>query len=320
MKSVNQTARAVLRTFAVMPALLVSAYAAEDPSTFVLSDGRMGLAGMAASAEGGVMPNAGTGRLSNDAIAEALRAIILSPEEIRALKPAGGFGAESLVGVDTRVRVYPNTYPYRAIALITSSGGSCTGWFIGADILATAGHCVHTGGPGGRFYTNVTVYPGYNAGGPGYAAQFLGTVVGWANSSNEEYDYGIVDIGSNVGSSTGWFGFWWQAAGLNNTPAVIPGYPGDKGSTTQWVGVDHVRVTQVRQVFYKADTFGGQSGSPIWHDRPAGSSFCSNGPCAYGIHAYGFPHKGAPHNNHNHGTRITKEVFNNLVNWRNTLP
>jgi glutamyl endopeptidase len=224
------------------------------------------------------------------------------------------------VGTDTRVRVYPNTgYPYRAIALVTSSGGSCTAWFYGPDILATAGHCVHQGA-GGNFFTNVRVYPGYDNGGASYPAQFLGTVTGWANSSNEQFDYGIIDIGTNVGNSTGWFGFWWQSASLNNTPAVISGYPGDKSPTSQWVGVDHVRVTQAKQVFYKADTFGGQSGSPVWHDRPAGSSFCSNGPCAYAIHAYGFPHNGAPHNNHNHGTRIDNSVFTNLVNWRNSLP
>jgi glutamyl endopeptidase len=67
-------------------------------------------------------------------------------------------------------------------------------------------------------------------------------------------------------------------------------------------------VSQARQLFYQNDTFGGMSGSPIWLDK--------DGPYLIGIHAYG-PHGRAPHSLHNHGTRITKAVFNNLVSWIN---
>lgn len=98
---------------------------------------------------------------------------------------------------------------------------------------------------------------------------------------------------------------------------MIVGYPGDKSpAQSQWVGVDQVRVTQTYQVFYKTDTFPGTSGSAVWQDRPPGSAYCANGPCAYAIHGYGF-HGTSPHSNHNHGTRITQSVFNNLITFRN---
>lgn len=77
-----------------------------------------------------------------------------------------------------------------------------------------------------------------------------------------------------------------------------------------------VRVTQTNQVFYKNDTFRGMSGSAVWHDRPPGSPYCANGPCAMAIHTSGL-HGVAPHSDHNHGTRITQSVYNNLIAWRN---
>jgi glutamyl endopeptidase len=224
------------------------------------------------------------------------------------------------IGTDTRFRTYTNAFPARAIALITFSRGYCTGWFYGPNVVATAGHCVHSGGSGGTWRTNVRVYPGYNAGSApygSYPAKWLASVAGWTQNADERYDYGVVKLSTNVGNTVGWFGFWWQSGSLRGLPAVIAGYPGDKSPTqSQWIGTDQVRVMQERQVFYKNDTFGGQSGSAVWHDRPAGSSFCANGPCAYAIHAYGL-HGSAPHSDHNHGTRIVQAVFDNLVAWRN---
>lgn len=295
---------------------------AASPDTPVFSDGSEGMpAGAEASAETeGVKPYKGTGKLTEELLLGA--ELATSPAEVNGLPPVSGpVGIESVLGVDTRVRNYTNpSYPARATALITFTGGYCTGWFYGPNIVATAGHCVHTGGPGGSWRTNVRVYPGYNAGSApygSYASKWLGSVTGWTGSSNEQYDYGVVKLSSNVGNTVGWYGIWWQSTTLNGLPSVIAGYPDDKSpAKSQWLGVDQVRVTQTNQVFYKNDTAGGMSGSAVWQDRPIGSAYCSNGPCAYAIHAYGI-HGSSPHSNHNHGTRITQSVFNNLVYWKN---
>ena len=67
-----------------------------------------------------------------------------------------------------------------------------------------------------------------------------------------------------------------------------------------------VRALTTRQVFYKNDTVGGQSGSPVW----------KSGNYGIAIHAYGL-HGVAPHSTNNHGTRLITAVYNNMTAWKN---
>jgi glutamyl endopeptidase len=235
--------------------------------------------------------------------------------KLNKLKPASGANApEVVLGMDTRVRVEPRPYPSRAVALITFAGGRCTGWFIGPDTVATAGHCVHTGGTSGRWVrrTSVRVYPGFDENTAPYGrctARRLYSVRGWTRSRDERYDYGAIKLNCNIGNIVGWFGFLSRpvTTSMNDYPTTISGYPGDK-PLQQWQSSDKVRATENRQIFYANDTAGGMSGSPIWFDLV--------GPYSIGIHAYG-THGNAPHSTYNHGTRIVPPVFNNLLNWKN---
>jgi glutamyl endopeptidase len=246
----------------------------------------------------------------------------LSPAELSALRAlpvrTAGLGQETIIGADNRAPVTSTTYPYRAVALITMDGSRCSGWMIGPNTVATAGHCVHTGGSGGVWSRNVRVYPGYtgtSAPYGSYAARKLYSVNGWTSSRNEEYDYGAVKLSSSVGSTTGWFGFWWQSASLTGLSTRIAGYPGDK-PLTQWRSDDNVDATTTRQVFYQNDTVGGMSGGPVYRYGSSGSvcpGYCGMAVHAYGIHGTGY------HAKYNHGTRITQSVFNNLLSWRNAL-
>lgn len=226
-------------------------------------------------------------------------------------------GVETIIPPDERVRVNPTTtFPARAVALITFDGGRCTGWLYGKDIVATAGHCVHTGGSSGTWRTNVRVYPGRNGSSSPYgscSAKRLHSVNGWTNDRNQEYDYGAIKLNCSIGNTTGWFGYWWQSASLANLPSIISGYPGDK-PLEQWKSTDTIRVSQTNKVFYQNDTVGGMSGAPVYYNRPSGSPFCS-GECGMAIHAYGL-FNGAPYNTNNSGTRITEARFNNLKAWK----
>lgn len=259
---------------------------------------------------------------ADDSLAEFPSSVETASEvwELLSLPPTTAeVGVETIIGPDQRTRVNPTTvYPNRAIVLITFDGGRCTGWLYGKDTVATAGHCVHSGGSGGTWKTNVRIYPGRNGASSPYgscSAKRLHSVVGWTRDRNEQYDYGAIKLNCNVGNTTGWFGLWWQDASLNGTQSQISGYPGDK-PLEQWRSVDQVRVSQSNQIFYFNDTLGGMSGSPVYTQRPTGSPWCT-GYCAMGIHAYGL-HGANPHGNHNHGTRLTKAKFDNLINWRNT--
>ncbi|MEV2241265.1 trypsin-like serine protease [Micromonospora sp. NPDC049891] len=241
-------------------------------------------------------------------------------------------GIQSVIGTDNRVRVDPTTvFPSSAIVQIvrTTNGSTwgCTGWLYGPSIIATAGHCVHpgggqNGGGGNNFYPrgDFQIIPGRNGASTPYgtctATQLL-SVNGWTQSGDETYDYGAIRLSCAAGNTTGWFGMWWQGASLTGTATTVSGYPCDKTFGQQWRHAGQtVTVTHDRQVFYQNDTFGCQSGSPVYQTRASGSSWCV-GQCVMAIHAYGL-HGSSPHSTNNHGTRITESVFNNLITWRNS--
>jgi glutamyl endopeptidase len=277
-----------------------------NPHAIVSSDGSVPAASSAGvhrgKGESFVVPERGSGATVSGGAATASDAPVAP-----AAAPGQEVGIQSVIGADSRYQITGTTaYPYSAIVHITSSIGGCTGWLIGPDTVATAGHCVY----GGGWATNVTVYPGRNGSSTPYGScgyRTLYTVNGWVNSSSPEYDYGAIKLNCTIGNSTGWFGFRWQSADLTGQASYISGYPGDKPYGTQWRSNDSVRITEARRLFYANDTYGGHSGSPVWND---GAS-CS--PCGIAIHAYGVGSNG-----YNGGTRITQEVFNNLLSWKNS--
>ena len=227
---------------------------------------------------------------------------------------------ESIIGTDSRVRVTPTTsYPARAIGLINRNGVlHCTGWLVSRDTILTAGHCVHTGGSSGTWYSGLT----FRAGSDGNTAPYgtcspRGTwaLNGWVNSRDTRYDAGIIKLNCTVGNTVGWFGMWWQSASLNGLTTIVQGYPGDKPST-QWQSTDFVRATETEKIYYQNDTVGGQSGSPVYQNRPSGSSFCV-GVCAMAIHTNGVGGTGFSASN-NSGNRITQAKYNTYVSIINT--
>ena len=158
---------------------------------------------------------------------------------------SSGVGVESVLGTDTRFRVYTNSYPAQAIALITFDGGYCTGTFYGPNVLLTAGHCVHSGGKNGQWRANVKVWPAYNAGIAPFGvfgAKWIASVFGWTLNGDERYDYGVIKLHFNVGNWVGWYGTWWQAASLKGETSIIAGYPSDKfPAKSMWISADEVR-------------------------------------------------------------------------------
>ncbi|MCB1919798.1 MAG: serine protease [Candidatus Competibacteraceae bacterium] len=220
----------------------------------------------------------------------------------------------TIIGQDYRQQLRSTNFPAKAVVYITFKSGAqsgvCTGWMIGKDTVATAGHCVHSGGSTGEWYQNHVAYPGRDRRRAPYGsckATRTWSVNGWIEERNPEYDYGALKLNCDVGNRTGWFGFYWQRDFLNE-PVAVQGYPGDKPSGTQWLDVDKNRCNSTRKVFYKLDTFGGMSGGPIWN------STAHDGAYAMGIHTNGAPSYGC-NGTYNSGVRITEGVFDNLKAW-----
>lgn len=276
------------------PAAVPDKPASQNPHIVVSSDGVVPAANDAGIQRGNgesyALPGAGTQEVAADAAATTNDA-----PAAPAAVPGQEAGIETVIGTDSRYRITATTtYPYSAIAHITSSVGGCTGWMIGPNTVATAGHCLHNG----SWATNVRVYPGRNGSSTPYGscgATRLYSVTGWTSSRSPEYDYGAIKLNCTIGNSTGWFGFRWQSASLTGQPTYLSGYPGDKTYGTQWRSNDSVRITATRRLYYANDTYGGHSGSPVWN----GNANCS--PCGIAIHAYGVGSNG-----YNGGTRITE--------------
>ncbi len=223
---------------------------------------------------------------------------------------------ETVHGPDNRIKIQNTAdYPWRVHAslLITAADNSSwigTGWFIGPHTLMTAGHVVHiknSGVPGrDGWVKRIVVMPGRNGASMPYGSVTstnFRSVGGWINNGDENFDYGAIILPTELGNSTGWFGFGiYNDAELVASVGNISGYPGDKPSGTQWYDSRKIASVNTRKVYYDIDTAGGQSGSAVY--RVIGSNRY-----AVAIHAYG----GATTNS---GTRIIKPVYDNMVTWK----
>lgn len=285
-----------------------AATASLAPGTVVASDGGTYPAAPVSALESA--PFEGTGVLP-----EGARARYAPPEVgVGAMQ---GFATESVIGSDERRQVTDTTvFPYRAIASLVisfpnSDGWICTGFFIDADTLATAGHCVFSRTEGG-WATSIAVYPGRNGDDLPYGSATsteLFSVAGWVDDEDHRYDYGAIKIDLPLGNTTGWLGYGVKIDdNLVKANVRIFGYPADKPSGEMWGTRRRIKGVDTEKIFYKIDTFGGQSGSPVYGRV---SNLCQ--PCAFGIHTNGTGIQ--PFGDSNSGARVTSTVFADLLFW-----
>ncbi|MEK5100564.1 serine protease [Cytobacillus sp. FSL M8-0252] len=221
----------------------------------------------------------------------------------------------SIIGADNRTKISNTTsYPNRAIVKINAlfpndltTVYGCTGFMVSPDTVVTAGHCIYSHDDGG-WAEIVNVAPGRNGNSYPYGTHTMETlysVTGWTRDENASYDYGAIKLSSNVGNNTGWLGFrsYTSVVGLN---ASVTGYPCDKPTGTMWTHAGPIEFQQSYQIRYNMDTYGCQSGSPVYRN------YTDTGQTAVGIHAYGT----SPSANMNKGTRITQAVFDNINDWK----
>lgn len=219
---------------------------------------------------------------------------------------------ESIIGQDGRVQVADTTvFPYSAIIELEVNfpytSAQCSGWMIGPDKIATAGHCLYYGSFGG-WANSITAYPGRNgANAPfgSFAAKYWSVPQRWINGHATGRDYGVIQLNSRIGDTVGYFGYKYTERKnfFPSRTANVGGYPGDKvndQANTQWTAQGQISRAKRRRLFYSMDTYAGQSGAPLygrWNRN------CS--PCGFGIHTYGVGGGWTE----NSATRITKNVF-----------
>jgi glutamyl endopeptidase len=234
---------------------------------------------------------------------------------------------ESVIGIDQRVRVLDTDLaPWRMICALRMrgrSGGTTigTGWLIGPRTVLTAGHCVYSTRFFGGWADTIEVIPGLNGPGTDDAARPYGSVTSrrfssverWTVNEDADFDIGCIHLDQPLGEKVGWFAIGVLPADeLTGYLVNISGYPADRGQgNEQYHAANRVLRCTDRRVFYEVDTFGGQSGAPVWIHTGPGEP-----PLAVAVHAYGIG--GTPSTlgiTANSAPRIIPEVFETLVSW-----
>lgn len=133
------------------------------------------------------------------------------------------------------------------------------------------------------------------------------TTEGWKNGRDTNFDYGAIQVDdAQFGEAPGWFAFGSLTDDdLRTNVANIAGYPADRDNASRlYFHSRQVMNVGATKLFYDIDTYGGQSGSPIFFRIGADR-------VAVGVHTTGS-------STSNSGTRITTLVAQNMKDWRDS--
>ena len=240
-----------------------------------------------------------------------------------------------IFGEDGRTRVSnTKTFPFSAVGLLNSNGGSCSGAMISPFHFLTAGHCLTQNTPS----TTDGNQQEWNSGGYEIALGATGSILsdgraaneyygraGWTyrrtftnwfdNGENMGWDIGLITLDRNIGDHTGWFGYGYNNNFANNTLVNKAGYPGDLQDSDGDGTRDNIdlirqsgRITSTTTDELRStdlDNVKGNSGGPVWVYN---SDTLER--TIYGVTSY-FTNDGS----HNGYARITKSKFDALQNW-----
>lgn len=223
---------------------------------------------------------------------------------------------ETVCGTDERLRVDTTADPFHAICFMTlelSNGSRArgTGFYIeldsGRGVILTAAHCLYDT-RGNEYMNKVHVARGRSGenlphGMQTFERSAFRVPEDWKSSAAQYADYGVILL-DGPNPTTGFNLFPAKDEQLENVNITTAGYPADKNGFFMWMDRGPVKSVNSSKIFYNQDTFGGQSGSPVWTQL-------QNGIACVGVHSYG----GCP----NSATRLTKPVIDQIKMWAKKL-
>lgn len=227
---------------------------------------------------------------------------------------------ESIVGRDDRVRILDtHNTPWRMICSLSIQGprGSFvgTGWFAGPKTIITAGHCIYEERQMGGWATQIQVSPGRDGNNfpyPPVTSQKFEVPEEWVASrgTNPDFDYGVIYLDEPLGERTGWFSVAIADNNRLDRAAVnLSGYPYDAAGgfgIYQLFHRDLVSNIGDSRFYYEIDTYGGQSGAPVWIELDN-----TGNRQVVGVHTYGIGGSFQL----NSATRITPTILTDIKQW-----
>lgn len=222
----------------------------------------------------------------------------------------------SVIGDDQRMRIpqnLMNRVPYSCIGVIISEfpDGTVTrgtGVLFGPNDVVTAGHVLYDKGYGG-VATKVYFAPATNG---NLEFQYVGRKLAipqeYMDTSATEYDYGVFDLGVNVGDTNGYLG--WTTEVSQGDYLNITVYPGDKSGYEMWAATGNALSISSGMITYDTDTDteNGESGAPVFY------LIGSNKHKFVAIHS-----GGSEAGQYNSGKRVDESLSNILYSYRNNL-
>lgn len=189
-----------------------------------------------------------------------------------------GGNSLKVCGTDTRTQVTSTTAaPWSGLCRLemTFPNGLYigTGFMINSRTVMTAGHCVFDPATK-KWATKIRVIPGKNGSAESFGSVTVATSglkapTQWTSTGDSNYDFGAIELPTSTTFLTRVFKFAYK----NETTAVLTkssnvwntaGYPGDKANGTCWTTFGSVTGASSTKLSYVFDTYGGQSGSPVW--------------------------------------------------------
>lgn len=204
--------------------------------------------------------------------------------EVDSIDNDGGISTQAIIGSDDRQKI---TYPYNSsqfrstvyVETHTADGGIYrgSGFMIGPNAVATAGHVVFAHGHGGDgWITYAKVIPALCSAvsGSGYYgyAEAIAYQCGanYANGESADDDWGIIILDRNIGNQTGWLDIAsLSLSSYNNLSVKLNGYPAEVRGEYQedlFMSTGTISSATSRTLTsYNIDCTGATSGGPCYY-------------------------------------------------------
>ncbi|MEJ7542122.1 trypsin-like serine peptidase [Staphylococcus intermedius] len=215
-------------------------------------------------------------------------------------------GIERVFGEDQRQPVTHHLKsPYKQVVLLnmTFPNGktySGSGTMISEDTVLTAAHNIYAHNVG--WAKEVTVYAGKK--GNQYTigkakSKKIWTFKQWIDSTDQNYDIGVIKLDSKLGKKTGTLGITSRIK--EGEKIEISGFPGDKPGEMQYKSTGHLKKVTDNILYYDVDTYNGQSGSGVRNSKNQ----------LIGVHTFGGEE-------YNGGVRLNALKIDYIKHWMGT--